>query len=240
MFVLLYVDGHHKLIRWNFVSHGCVDGYSRLITYLKCSTNNKASTVYDLFLMAVQKYGLPSRMRCDQGRENIRVAQHMLEHRGMDRGSIIVGQSTHNQRIERLWHDVHRCATQIYYRLFYYLEDQGLLNPINEIHIYALHYIFLPRINRTLEGFVEGWNNHSIRTAGNKSPNQLFVEGALRLRNSGLIALDFADDVTEEYGIDQNGPTGVLDDEEGVEVPETNLALQEDHFEELQSSINPL
>ena len=77
-----------------------------MITFLHCSTNNKASTVYDLFLKAIRTYGLPSRMRSDQGRENILVAQHMLENRGLGRGSFLTARSNHNQRIERLWRDV--------------------------------------------------------------------------------------------------------------------------------------
>lgn len=28
---LWHIDGHHKLILWGFVIHGCVDGYSRLV-----------------------------------------------------------------------------------------------------------------------------------------------------------------------------------------------------------------
>ena len=32
-----HIDGHHKLIRWKLVTHGGIDGYSRLIVYLKCS-----------------------------------------------------------------------------------------------------------------------------------------------------------------------------------------------------------
>ena len=43
---LWHLDGNHKLIRWGFVIHGCIDGYSRRIMFLKASTNNKADTVY--------------------------------------------------------------------------------------------------------------------------------------------------------------------------------------------------
>ena len=102
------------------------------------------STVYDLFIKAIEQYGLPSRIRCDQGRENIHVARHMLRHRGEERNSVLVGSSVHNQCIERLWRDMHRCTTSMYYRLLYYLEYHDLLNPIDDVHIFSLHYIFIP------------------------------------------------------------------------------------------------
>ena len=35
----------HKLIRWRIVTHGAIDGYSRVIVYLQCATNNRATTV---------------------------------------------------------------------------------------------------------------------------------------------------------------------------------------------------
>ena len=82
----MFSDGHHKLVRWKLVTHGGIDGYSRLIVYLKCSTNNRASTVYELFLAAIQQYHLPCRVHSDQGCKNIRVAQ-----RGAERNSIITG-----------------------------------------------------------------------------------------------------------------------------------------------------
>ncbi|KAK6984929.1 hypothetical protein R3P38DRAFT_2465756, partial [Favolaschia claudopus] len=63
---LWHVDGHHKLILWGIVIHGFVDGYSRTITGLRASTNNRASTVLEVFLAAVGEYGLPSRVRGDR------------------------------------------------------------------------------------------------------------------------------------------------------------------------------
>ena len=45
----------------------------------------------------------------------------MLHHRGVDRNSMITGASIHNQRIERLWRDVHQSVAILYYCLFYRL-----------------------------------------------------------------------------------------------------------------------
>lgn len=35
---LWHIDGYHKLIHWRIVVHGGIDGFSRLITYLKAAT----------------------------------------------------------------------------------------------------------------------------------------------------------------------------------------------------------
>ena len=31
----MHIDGNHKLIRWGFVIHGGIDGFSRKIMYLR-------------------------------------------------------------------------------------------------------------------------------------------------------------------------------------------------------------
>ena len=238
--IIFNLDSHHKLIRWRLATHGGIDGYSRLIVYLRCTSNIRSTTIYDSFLGAVREHHLPSRVRSDQGGENVLVAQHMIEHRGPDRGSMIVGSSVHNQRIERLWKDMHKCVTSLYYKLFYFMEQCDLLDQLNEKHIYALHYIFIPRINKALSLFMHGWNHHPIRTAHNKSPHQLFTAGMLILRHSQLIALDFFDHVDSTYGIDEDGPVPTEDDNSVVQIPECSYILSDSDFTLLQQTIDPL
>ncbi|XP_051981259.1 uncharacterized protein LOC127642849 [Xyrauchen texanus] len=124
---LWHIDGNMRLIRWGFVIHGAIDGYSRLITYLNCSTDNRATTVLSQFLKATCLYALPSRVRSDHGGENILVALFMHLVQGLEHRGFITGQSVHNQRIERLWRDVFLHVLQQFYLMFYSLE-QGFPN----------------------------------------------------------------------------------------------------------------
>ena len=54
---LWHLDGHHSLIRWKIVVHGCIDGFSRRIIFLRSDSNNLAETVLELFLAAIQRDG---------------------------------------------------------------------------------------------------------------------------------------------------------------------------------------
>ena len=187
-----YVEKYKTIIlcsfidRWRIVIHGGIDGFSRMIVYLKASASNRADTVFNHFLNAVEEFGLPSRIRSDKGGENVDIARYMLGHplRGPDRGSHITGRSVHNQRIERLWRDLFYGCTHSFYTLFYAMEDAGLLDPSNEFHLYALHYVFLPRLNQRIAEFVDAHTRAPISTEHNKSPLQLWISGLLNVWNS--------------------------------------------------------
>lgn len=61
------------------------------IVGMRASTNNTADTVLQLFVDAVESYGLPSRVRGDRGGENIKVAVYMIMRKGPGRGSFLWG-----------------------------------------------------------------------------------------------------------------------------------------------------
>ena len=60
----------------------------------------------------------------------------------------------------------------------------------------------MPRINADIEAFVQMWDNHPIRSARNKTPNQLWILGKLHYNpNQDNSQID------NYYGIDHEGPS---------------------------------
>ena len=207
---LWHIDGQHSLIRWRMVIHGCIDGFSRLVLYVNCKNNNRSDTVLQLFAAATREYGLPSRVRSDKGGENFGVCEYMLRNRGTGRHSHIAGKSTHNQGIECLWRDVFRCVLSTFYSLFYQMEENLDLDPVGDNDLFALHLVFVPRINRSLEEFKNSWNQHPLRTERNWSPQKIWTNGVLQPANRGLPGiqevLDAVPEDIENYGVDEEGP----------------------------------
>lgn len=195
-----YFFNHH---RWRLVIHGGVDGYSRLPVILHCSDNNKAATVLQLFKSAIHVYGLPSRIRTDKGGENVDIAMFLLRHplRGPGRATVIVGKSTHNQRIERMWRDVYDGVTGFYSRLFSYMESIEMLDPNDEVHLFCLHTVFLPRINRHLKCWKDAWIKHPMRSEHGMSPEQLWVSGLQHIAGSSSTIAKEVFEILEEVSI---------------------------------------
>ena len=58
----VYQPTAHSLVRWRFIVHAGVDGFSRMLVFLQCSTNNRADTIFSAFKSAIKDYGVPSRV----------------------------------------------------------------------------------------------------------------------------------------------------------------------------------
>ena len=73
------------------------------------------------FLKGVETYGIPRRVRSNKGKENVLVANYMIE-----RGS-------------QIGRDVFDGVLALYYKLLTFMEDNELPDPFNEIDTATLH-----------------------------------------------------------------------------------------------------
>ena len=100
--------------------------------------------------------------------------------------AVIVGPSTANVRIERLWLTLGTQKIAAWRVLFESMELTMGLDVNNDIHIWCLHFVFLPRLNRELEQWRNRMNNtrHTAdRAAGRRrTPQEMFTHGLRELR----------------------------------------------------------
>ena len=106
---------------------------------------------------------------------------------------------------------------------------------MNEVDIFCLHYIFIPRINKCLGDFQGSWNCHPLSTEGNLTPLQLFVEGC--------IASDQYESAPHHENHEQPMPSSSEDtlpeEMESVEVPSNKFVPCHQLYMELQS-VDPM
>jgi len=181
---LWHQDGWHKLIGWGIVVHAAVDGATRTCTFATARDNNRMTSVFESFWDGIMRYGVPWRMRGDDGGENNLVAKFMNlegEHRFLGNlEGFIRGPSMHNTRIESFWLHMRLRCMQFWIDFFSAMSSRDVpvdvrLNTTIDAHKFVLHYLFLPHINAELQRFVNFWNSHPLSTAGQFSPNQLRV-----------------------------------------------------------------
>lgn len=117
-----------------------------------------AATVLQLFHDAIAIHGF-SQKHLEFEEDN--------PERCINRGNFITRTSGHNQHIEHLWGEVIRCVVQ-HFRNIFFLDSKGLLDPLNEVHMCALHYVYMPLINKALGEFCNDWKYHILFSARNR------------------------------------------------------------------------
>ena len=136
------------------------------------------------------------------------VGQYMIEHRGEGRGSIIT--SVHNSRVERAYRDVYSGVLAFYARISKAMEDESILEISDDVHLFSLHHVYVPRINRSLNEFIQQMNNHPVSTENDQSPLQMWERGMLENMHSGHTAL--SSEEIEDFGVDLKGALSVEED----------------------------
>ena len=91
------------------------------------------------------------------------------------------------------------------------MEDNEILDPLNDVHIAALHHVFLPKINSKLEVWRKAWSNHRMRTT-RSSPIRMWVAGQLQ----NPIGLDLDQDNINNYGTEGFAETSVEEAERPI------------------------
>ncbi len=114
------------------------------------------------------------------------------------------------------------CVVSTYHTLFHAMEAVGTLDPDNEIDLFALHCLYLPRINNLLEEFTKAWNKHPLRTEHNWSPYKIWGNSVIcgDIDHHDIPELD-------NFDLDEEGPIADVQ-VNTVFVPETLQDLSED------------
>lgn len=89
----------------------------------------------------------------------------------------------------------------LFYCIFYALEESGVLDLNNNIDLFVLHYVYLPRINHALQEFAAAFNNRPMRTENNWSPEKIWTNGMINEAVRQLSARDEIENI-ELYGVD--------------------------------------
>lgn len=141
-----HTDGYDKLKPYGFPIHGCIDGFSRRIVWLKVTrTNNDPAITGNFFLEAVQNEGgCPIVLRSDNGTENTVMAAMQCYFRcdGQDErpgiNAHIYGSSHSNQRIEAWWSYLRKARTNWWINFFKDLVDTDELNTADNLKMECL------------------------------------------------------------------------------------------------------
>lgn len=200
---LWHLDAYDKLKPFGLYISGCIDGYSRFITWLEVGTTNSDPGVIGGYFLSsiIQQRGIPLSIRADCGTENGTVDRLQNELRNIYSNSrmrpFLYGTSQHNQRIESWWSQLRKHQSQFWLNLFNKLKNDGYFDG-SDADKGLIQFCFTGIIKEELREVVFTWNNHLIQ----KSRNAIAPTGRpfILYHNSGtqnyLVPVDKEDLIT--------------------------------------------
>ena len=105
------------------------------------------------------------------------------------------------------------------------MEDESILDISDDVHLFSLYCVYVPRINRSLNEFIQQMNNHPVSTENNQSPLQMWERGMLENMHSGHTAL--SSEEIEDFGVDLGGVPSVEEEDYQVNVISPTIELTE-------------
>ena len=170
-----HIDGYDKRKPYGFALHGCIDGYSRKIIWLKVlSINSNPKVIADVFVKHISNVMIVRQIiRYDRGSENVvigalqRYFRRNFEDSFSGEKSFRYGTSTANQRIEAWWSIFRRSRSNSWINYFKDLVEEGTFDPSFPYHLEAARFSFMGILQNELDETVNIWNNHRIRSVRN-------------------------------------------------------------------------
>jgi hypothetical protein len=166
-----HVDGYDKLKPYGFPVHGCIDGFSRRILWLKvCRTNNDPAVTASFYLEYVRLVnGCPILLRTDCGTENGTMAAMQCYFRSGAHDEFAginahkYGSSHSNQRIENWWSYLRRNRSSWWINFFKDQVEQGNINTSDELQMECLWFCFSDLLQHDFDEVKNHWNTHYVR-----------------------------------------------------------------------------
>lgn len=138
-----------------------------------------------------------------------------------------------------MWCEVNQRVNSVFRESFFALEENRLLNPLEEMDMFSLHYVYLRVINEALREFVLQYNHHPLRTANNQSPLQLWHSGTLgRFGNdaigvNSILAEDTVASQSSNANLNGNEPASNV-----VHVPQNQLDISDEQIAYINGAIS--
>ena len=153
-----HIDGHDKLKPFDVSLHGCIDGFSRKLIWLKVGLSNKnPDAIAHYYLDAISELGgVPHIIKADDGTEHALIEpihiylRSINEEEGIE-NAFSITTSPQNQRIEAYWSILQRDRLGWWKRFLKALSGNEMLDTSDPVILDCVRFSFIDLIRHELK-----------------------------------------------------------------------------------------